>query len=246
MSRSEATVVAVVQARISSRRLPGKVLADIGGRPALAWVFERLRRANELESVILATSDGSDDDPVAELGERCGVAVHRGPLEDVLGRFIGAVAPAGAEAVVRITGDCPLVEPALVDRLVRIWRGGDADYVANVIEPRSFPKGLDAEVVSVDALRAAAAAATAAADREHVTSFVRDNPDRFPARGLWMTPQMEAGRVTLDTADDLEQLRSLLPGLGLEAGLGAIVAALGGPSDPAVSELPPPAAAAAR
>ena len=246
MSRADAKVVAVVQARMSSQRLPGKVLAEIGGRPALGLVFSRLARCNELSAIVLATSTGADDDPVAKVAERAGVAVHRGSLDDVLARFAGVVSTLEADGVVRITGDCPFVEPTLVDRLVGIWRGGAADYVTNVLEPRTFPKGLDVEVLSAGAIRAAEAEAVDPADREHVTSFVRSRPERFLARGLWMKPEMAAVRITLDTVEDLARLRSLATELGPDPGLGSIIAALGGPAEPVISELPPPGAFGAR
>jgi spore coat polysaccharide biosynthesis protein SpsF len=246
MNRRDARVVAIVQARMSSRRLPGKVLTEIGGRPALLWVLMRLGGAGELHGIVLATSTGSDDDPVAELGHRVGVSVHRGPLDDVLERFAGAVREVGADAIVRVTGDCPLVEPALLDCLVGLWREGEADYVSNVIEPRTFPKGLDLEVISAAAIAAASAEATEAGDREHVTSFVRARPERFPAQGLWMEPDMSEQRITLDTANDLSVLRALADRLGPEPGIEAILPALGGPAVPTLSLSPPAAGGEAR
>ena len=226
---------------MSSSRLPGKVLKPIGERPALQWVLSRLQRAAELDSTVLATSTGADDDEVARFGERFGVGVHRGPLDDVLQRFADAARAADADAVVRVTGDCPLLEPRLVDRLVGIWRRGDADYVANVVEPRTFPKGWDLEVVSTAALLAAADEAKDAGDREHVTSFLRARPERFPVQGLWMEPDMGSARITLDTVEDVRMLRELVGRLGPEPGMEDILEALGGPPRPSLS-LSPPAA----
>lgn len=240
-ARSDAPVVAVVQARMSSSRLPGKVLTGLGSAPALWHVLNRLAAADELAAVILATSVEPSDDPIASFGDRFGVPVHRGPLDDVLARFIGAIdgAASSPAAVVRITADCPFVDPGLVDRLVRVWREGNADYVADVIEPRTFPKGLDVEVVGVGALRTAAAEARDQPDREHVTMFVRDRPERFPQEGLWLDPPMPEVRVTLDTQEDLEALSSLVMEVGEDPDLVTLVEALGGSGDFEIAAVPP-------
>ena len=226
--RAGAAVAAIVQARMSSSRLRGKVLAELwDGRRTLDLVIERLGRCRELAAVALATSDGPSDDPVAEHASGLGVTVVRGPLDDVLERYRLATERVGCDAVVRITADCPFVDPGIVDRLVGIWREGLADYVTNVLEPRSFPKGLDAEVVSVQALRSAAAETTDPYDREHVTPFVRTRPERFPAEGLWLEPGRPEERVTLDTQDDLAALRALLGRLGPAAELTELLPTLG-------------------
>lgn len=194
---------------MTSTRLPGKVLADIAGRPALRLELERLTRARELDELVVATSDEPSDDPVDELAAAAGLRVVRGPLADVLERYRLAGEAVGADAIVRVTGDCPLIDPAVVDRVVARWRAGTADYVANVIPPRTYPVGMDTEVVSWTALRTAAADATAAYDREHVTPFVRERPDRFPAERVDLHPPLGDLRLTLDTPEDLETLRAV-------------------------------------
>ena len=194
---------------MTSTRLPGKVIADIAGRPALALELERLARAREVDEIAVATSDEATDDPVVALAETVGVRVVRGPLADVLERYRLAGEALGADAIVRVTGDCPLIDPAVVDAVVECWRGGAADYVANVIAPRTYPVGMDTEVVSWPALRAAAAEATEHYDREHVTPFLRDRPDRFPAERLDLAPALGDLRLTLDTSDDLALLRAV-------------------------------------
>lgn len=236
--RHEAEVIAVVQARMTSARLPGKVLRPIGAEVNLAMVLDRLARCRQLAGTVLATSTEASDDPIAEFAAARGQRVHRGPLDDVLARYLGAVEPTGAAAVVRITADCPLIDPGIVDRLVELWRGGEESYVANVIEPRTFPKGLDVEVVSVEALTAAAAEASDPADREHVTTWIRARPARFAARGLWMTPPMGGASVTLDTVADLEHLRALIARVGPNPALADLLVALGGPAAPELSERP--------
>ncbi len=214
--------VAVVQARMSSTRLPGKVLADLGGRPVLEWVVSRLRDSRELAGVVVATSDEPGDDPVAEAAP---ARVVRGPLADVLGRYAIAARDLGFEGLVRVTADCPLIDPAVVDEVVAAWRAGEADYVANVIEPRTYPVGMDTEVVSADALLAADAEATEPYDREHVTPFVRSRPERFPQRAVTLDPPRPDVRLTLDTAEDLERLRAVVGATGPDASLAELVAA---------------------
>ena len=218
---------------MTSTRLPGKALADLGPGTTIELVLRRLGRATELAGVVVATSTDPSDDRL--VGALSGARVVRGPLDDVLGRYEAAAREVEADAVVRITADCPLVEPRLVDRLVAIWRSGEADYVANILEPRTFPKGLDVEVVSRDALETAAAEATSAHDREHVTPYVRDRPDRFPAAAVELDPPMAEARVTLDTDDDLRALRELIDAVGEKADVAEIVRALGG-SEPVIRE----------
>jgi spore coat polysaccharide biosynthesis protein SpsF len=216
---------AVVQARMSSSRLPGKVLAEIGGRPALALLLSRLRRCRELGPIAVATSVGADDDPVAELAAREGARVVRGSLDDVLGRYAQAIADLRTAGVVRITADCPVIDPEVVDAIVRRWRTGSEDYVANVIPPRTFPIGMDTEVVSARALLAAAAEATERYDREHVTPFVRSRPERFPAVAVRSAPIHPDLRLVIDTPGDLRRLRAIVAAVGPEAPLAALVSA---------------------
>ena len=225
--RESARVVAVVQARMSSSRLPGKVLADLGGVPVLQRVVDRLKRCRQLESVVVATSVDPSDDPVAAAAS---VPTVRGPLDDVLERYRIALAEHPCDAVVRITADCPVIDPAVVDDVVARWREGDEAYVANVIEPRTFPKGMDTEVVTADALAQAAAEATSAHDREHVTPFIRDRPDRFPQAAVTHDPPLGHLRMTLDTPEDLRALRDLVARTGPDAGLEELVEALQGPA----------------
>ena len=200
----------VVQARMSSARLPGKVLLPLAGRPALGYLLERLALAAEPGLVVVATSDEPDDDPVAELAAARGVAVHRGPLADVAGRMAAAAERFGLDALVRVSGDSPLLDPALVDRAVALFRAGEADLVTNVW-PRSFPVGQSVEVVSSAALRRVLAESADADDREHVTRHIYGNADRFRIVNF----AREAGdasdvRLTLDTEDDLRRLEAIV------------------------------------
>lgn len=237
--RGQAAVFAVVQARMSSRRLPGKVLADLGGKSTLEMVTARLGSATELAGTVLATSVETSDDAIERAARDLDCQLHRGPLDDVLGRFSEVLQRTGADAVVRVTADCPFVDPGIVDELVRIWRTGSADYVSNVVDPLSFPKGLNAEVVAAQALEAAASAATAPADREHVTTFIRARPERFPSSGLWLDPPLPGAVVTLDTEGDLKRLRTLVSRVGHDPSLPSLLDALGASAPPRFRLSPP-------
>jgi spore coat polysaccharide biosynthesis protein SpsF len=201
----------VVQARAGSTRLPGKVLADVAGMPMLEFQLRRLRPIEGLDRarIVVATSDLPGDDPVAAVAEGLGLDVVRGSEADVLGRFALAVARHPADAVVRLTGDCPLTDPAIVHAALRLHHDAAADYTSNVF-PRSFPKGLDVEVLAASALRAADAEATAAAEREHVTPFLYRRPERFRLANLASGQALGEEWWTVDTADDLERIRSMV------------------------------------
>ena len=195
------TVRAVLQARCSSRRFPRKVLADLHGAPMIVRQLERVRRARRLDELVVATSTDGSDDPLVERVEAEGLRVHRGSLEDVLERFIDA--SAGADHVVRLTGDCPLASPAVIDALVERHLATGADYTSNTLE-RTFPIGLDAEVVTRAALLAAHAEADLGSEREHVTPFVYKRPERFRLENLRGPGEHGDLRWTVDEPADLE------------------------------------------
>lgn len=208
--------MAVVQARMGSSRLPGKVLMELGGQPALGLLLDRLSRS-QVARVVVATSTEAGDDPIAGFCEDRGVQVVRGSESDVLGRFVAALDGFPADHVVRITGDCPLVDPAVVDGVVELHLRTGADYTTNVL-PRTFPKGLDVEVVRADALRLADAEAEDPLEREHVTPFLYRRPERFRLANLRSGEDLGDERWTLDTAEDLDTLRSMVAALGARAG----------------------------
>lgn len=206
--------VCVIQARMSSTRLPGKVLLPLLDRPVLDWVVRRTRAAETLDDVVVATTTNAADDPIAEYCEAEAVPVFRGSEEDVLSRYMGAADKHGADAVVRVTSDCPFIDARLVDRVVGALREEGADYASNILEPRTYPRGLDVEAFTADALRTAAAEATRAGWREHVTPFFYRQPERFDLVGVWGEEDHSEHRWTLDTPDDLRLLRLLAEELG--------------------------------
>ncbi|MBS0296619.1 MAG: glycosyltransferase family protein [Proteobacteria bacterium] len=195
-------ILGMLQARMSSTRLPGKVMRDLLGRPMIDRQIERLRRAESLDRLVVATSDDASDDPLAEHLEREGVDVFRGPLTDVLARFSGALERFGpAEHVVRLTADCPLADWRVLDQVVRLHLAEGNDYTSNDLV-RTFPHGLDVEIVRAEALQTAASEAVDPAEREHVTPFVYNRPDRFKLGCLTQAVDRSAERWTVDTPND--------------------------------------------
>jgi spore coat polysaccharide biosynthesis protein SpsF (cytidylyltransferase family) len=201
-------IVAVVQARASSQRFPQKVLADLEGRPLLARLLRRLRASDECSAVAVATSTHDDDNEVARVASDEDVAVIRGPLDDVLERYRLAAETLDADAIVRITGDCPLIDPHVVDEVVRRFCESSADYVSNVAPP-TYPDGLDVEVISRSALDQAAREAALPSEREHVTVYIGEHPELFRSHNVTHEPDLSAMRWTVDYPDDLEFVRAV-------------------------------------
>jgi len=207
-------VLAILQARMSSTRLPGKVMADLAGAPMILRQIERLNRAPSLRQIVVATSDQPSDDPLAHAMQAAGVPVFRGPLDDVLGRFIGAIDAFGpADIGVRLTADCPLADPGVIEATVALREATGADYAANAGERRTFPKGLDVEVFRVAALRAAAAETRDPYHREHVTPFLYRRPERFALAFHHQAVDEGEVRWTVDRPDDLEFVRAVYEAL---------------------------------
>lgn len=232
------SLLVVVQARAGSTRLPGKVLAEVAGMPMLELQLRRMLPLAAHGQIVLATSDLPGDDPVADVGGGLGLDVVRASEADVLGRYATALQGHPADAVVRITGDCPLTDPGIVMAAVDLHRQTGADYTSNVL-PRSFPKGLDVEVLSASALAAADHEAQAGPDREHVTPFVYRRPERFRLANLASGQALGEEWWTVDTADDLARIRdiaSLLPD-PLTASWTDVLAAVGPTAAPGPGEV---------
>jgi spore coat polysaccharide biosynthesis protein SpsF len=206
-------VNAVIQARAGSQRLPGKVLRLLAGRPVLEWVVRAARESGALDEVVVATSDLPGDDRVADLATSLGVPVVRGPEADVLSRFVLAVDAHPCDAVVRLTADCPLLDPALVRAVVGAWRAApDHDYVATTLV-RTLPRGLDVELVRAETLCQVDREATAH-HRVHVTSLLYSRPEHYRLLGLVVAPPADDLRVTLDTVEDAALLDGLVAVVG--------------------------------
>jgi spore coat polysaccharide biosynthesis protein SpsF len=208
------TIVALIQARLSSHRLPGKVLKPLRGRPMIGYLIEALTHCSAIDGVVLATSDTDEDDAVAAFAEREGICCHRGPLDNVLDRVRGAGRAAGASAIVRLSGDSPLLDPALVDRAVRLFRLEQPDLVSNVVV-RSFPKGQSVEVIALEALDRAAASVESPHDREHVTTFIYRHPERFAIRGFSAERPRPDLQLSVDEPADFARCEAILDRLGM-------------------------------
>lgn len=195
--------VAIVQARMTSTRLPGKVLMPMAGRPMLSWQIERMQRATRLDNIVVATTVNATDDAIVDFCQAEGVAVTRGPEDDVLTRYVDAARTFGATTVVRLTSDCPLIDPALIDEALERFASAQppCDYLSNMLEP-SFPYGLAVEVMTAQALRQAAEEARDPQEREHVTPFIYWRPQRFRLQSFTMTPNLSQHRWTVDTPED--------------------------------------------
>ena len=215
--------VAIIQARLGSTRLPGKALADIAGRPMLAHVAERAVAIPGIAGVVLATTVSPADDPLVAFARRTGLGCVRGSEADVLSRFCLAARDTKAEAVVRITADCPLLDPSVSGRVLAdyVARRPGVDYVSNV-HPPTYPDGLDTEVFSVEALETAGREARLPSEREHVTPYLWSHPERFRLANVAHTEDLSAQRWTVDTEADLAFARAVFDALcptGAKAGI---------------------------
>lgn len=203
-------VACIVQARTGSTRLPGKVLRPLAGRPMLSHLIERLKKAATLETIVIATTDLPQDNPIAVLAEEHGVARYRGSQENVLARYAGAAEMTGAEVVVRITSDCPLIDPVTVDNVVRYFFAHNYDYVFAGVNS-GFPRGLDTEVFTRKALMKAHRQAEDAPSREHVTLYMHRNPEDFRTASYPAPPELHHPdwRLCVDEEDDFRLIEEI-------------------------------------
>ena len=201
-------VVSIIQARMGSTRLPGKVLRNIGGRTVLAQTFLRAARADRTSSTVIATTTGENDNAVVAEAEALGAPVFRGSEDDVLERYYQTASAFEADAVVRITSDCPLIDPGVIDHVIEAFISGAPDYASNILQ-RTYPRGLDTEVFTVDALKRAWKGADKPYQRVHVTPYMYQNHDRFRCVAVTAAADYSRHRWTVDTADDLEFLRAV-------------------------------------
>ena len=234
------TTVAVIQARSGSTRFPLKVLAPLQGRPMLAHIIERVSAASLVDRVVVATTVGAVDDAVASLALASGAQVTRGSEDDVLSRYVLAAREHGADVIVRITADCPLVDPAIVDLTIRARADANADYASNVA-PATYPDGYDVEVLTAECLHRIDSEAALAYEREHVTVRVREHLDEYRTAQVRNDRDLSWMRLTVDVPADLDRIARLLAALPVSPppGLADVVAAY--ERDPAAqAEILPP------
>jgi spore coat polysaccharide biosynthesis protein SpsF len=206
-------IVAIVQARMGSSRLPRKVLKDLGGATVLDRVLNRLGRSWLIQESVVATTIEPADDAIVEHCERTGRKVFRGSEQDVLDRYYQAAKYVNADVVVRITSDCPVIDPEVTDATVHAFLDRHADYASNVLV-RTYPRGLDTEVMTVQALERAWRESTKPYEREHVTPYIYENPQEFKLHGIENDTDCSGHRWTVDTPEDLQLLRAIYERFG--------------------------------
>lgn len=209
-------VVCTVEARMRSSRLPGKVLKPAVGKPMLELMIERLKRARTVDAIVVATTDNPSDQPIEDLARELGVGCFRGSEADVLDRVLKAARQAAADVVVETTGDCPLISPEVVDKVVETFLMNKVDYCSNLVE-RTFPRGMDVEVFWFRRLEEIAQLATDPTDREHVSTYFHKHRERYSLLNVASTlpPGAADIRLTVDTQDDLEMVSSIFESLYL-------------------------------
>lgn len=215
--------VAIIQARLGSTRLPGKVLLRLADDTVLGHVVRRVRACRRLDEVVVATTVEAEDAAIVAECARLGVPSFRGSAEDVLGRYFHAARGVGAETVVRVTSDCPLFDPALLGRMLEEFQrlnepAVTVDYLSNTLR-RTFPRGLDAEIFTFAALQCAFTEANAPHEREHVTPFLYADPERFRLHSFENPTDLSGHRWTLDTLDDWKLIEAVYRALHQPGGI---------------------------
>jgi len=201
-------ILAIVQARVSSSRLPGKVVKDLCGRPMLAWELERIQKSKMIDQVVLATSSESSDDAIEEIfGED--FQVYRGSLDDVLDRFYYAAKDYEPEHVVRLTGDCPLIDPEVIDQVIESHINNKNDYTSNC-RPPTFPDGMDVEIFRFECLKTAWEKAKLPSEREHVTPYIAKAMSEIKKGNFENATDLSSLRLTVDEPEDFAVVEKLL------------------------------------
>ena len=230
-------VVAIIQARMNSSRLPGKVMLELNDMPVLGHVVGRVKKIVGVDEIVVATTTLVEDDEIINYVSRIGVETFRGDEKDVLNRYYDCASQMDASVVVRITADCPLIDPEISDLVVSRFLQGDIDYVSNY-KPPTFPDGLDTEVFSIEAIEEAQKFASRPFEREHVTPYIWQQPDKFRLANIIQEDDRSGLCWTLDSPQDLEMMRSLASRLDkplIEAGQQDLVKVID--SHPEIAEI---------
>jgi spore coat polysaccharide biosynthesis protein SpsF len=198
---------------MGSTRLVGKVLADIAGRPMLAHVIERAQRIAAVDEVVVATTTQEEDEAVQAAARQFGAETFAGSVDDVLDRYYMAAKRFRADAVMRVTADCPLLDPEVGDHVVSFYDHGKVDYCSNVL-PATYPDGVNIEIIGFHALERTWRIASLPSDREHVTTYIRTNTDEFSVINVEFSEDLSDMRWTVDSPDDLEFMRQVFHHLG--------------------------------
>lgn len=201
-------VCAIIQARMASTRFPGKMLAEVEGKTIIHHVIDRVKKSKLVNDVIIATSKDKSNNALVKEAKQLGVNVFRGDEEDVLDRFYKAAKRFGATIIVRITGDCPLIDPEIIDIMIRFFKENNLDYASNT-DPPTFPDGMDVEVFSFNALKKAWKNAKLKSEREHVTPYIRKKKDLFEIKNFENDNDLSEYRITLDEKEDLIAIKEI-------------------------------------
>lgn len=204
-------VVCTIEARMTSSRLPGKPLLVAAGKPIISHLFERLKAVSSIDTIVLATTTKATDDILTKFAEKESIKVFRGDEDDVMGRVIGAGKSENADVIVEITGDCPIIDPEIVEQAIRLFHRNTYDYVGNQ-HVRSYPDGMDVQVFALSTLKKSASMTSEPLDREHVSLHIRNNPQLFSHLNLVAPPEQhwpELG-LTLDEKDDYILLKKII------------------------------------
>jgi spore coat polysaccharide biosynthesis protein SpsF len=204
--------VVIIQARMGSTRLPGKVLKALAGRSVLSHVIERVKAAPSVDAVVIATTTAPADEAIVAEAERCGAAAFRGSEDDVLSRYQGAARQAGADVVVRVTSDCPLLDAQVLEAMIARFKAERPDYLSNT-QTRTYPRGLDVEIFTMAALDRAHREADKPHQREHVTPYLYQHPELFELAGFAHDTDHSNHRWTLDTDEDYALIEAIFDGL---------------------------------
>jgi spore coat polysaccharide biosynthesis protein SpsF len=207
-------VVIIIQARMNSTRLPGKVLKTVLGKPLLEYQIERLRRVKLADQMIIATTTNDCDQPIVDLCDRLVIPYYRGSEEDVLSRYYEAAIEFQADAIVRITSDCPLIDPQVIDQVIQRYVDAypEYDYVSNCLD-RTYPRGMDTEVLSFKSLDEAFHQSSIQGDREHVTAFIYRQSDRYNLGQINYLKNHSEHRWTVDTLEDFQLIKIIIESL---------------------------------
>ena len=207
-------IVATIEARMTSSRLPGKVLLKVTGKPILGHMIERLQRVPSLDEIVVATTVNATDDPVVALAEDMGVGHFRGSEDDVLLRVLDAARAHSADVIVETTGDCPLIDPGLVEICIQGYLEAGVDYLANTLT-RTYPRGMDTQVFSTDVLADVASRTDDPEDHEHVSIYIYNHPKIYSLKNMPGPPELSDPNLglTLDTPEDFELIRRIFEAL---------------------------------
>jgi len=210
MAKGNLKIISTIEARMGATRLPGKVLLPVLGRPALELLIERLKRARRVDEIIVATTVNKNDEPIVKLCERLGVPFYRGSEGDVLSRVLEAAKSIGGDIIVEITGDCPLIDPEIVDQCIDLFFSGEYDYVSNILK-RTYPRGLVVQVFPTAILEKAASLTKDPMDHEHVSLYIYNHPEIFRLKNVYAPSELHWPELalTLDTPEDYKLIKEV-------------------------------------